>query len=274
MAAIELHSWFTTRRDCTVPAVPGQPALKITGLGFTYPGGEAPALEDISMQVQPGEKVALVGPNGAGKSTLIKLIAGLERQRTGDIHIYGNPVGACHHRVGYVPQRSSVDWRFPVTVRQVVMMGRYVHLGWLKRPAAIDRRQVEEAMAIMGLSEVADNQIGDLSGGQQQRVMLARTLAHNADLLLLDEPLNSLDVLTQELIFDVLEKAVESGRTVIVSIHDLGVLPLHFTRAVFLDKHIVADGPVAEVVTPHTILKAYGAHIHPHNGVWDADTPD
>jgi ABC-type Mn2+/Zn2+ transport system ATPase subunit len=256
-------------RACTVDAVPHAPTLEVQNLSFTYPGAAQPALRDISLTVHKGEKVALVGPNGAGKSTLIKLIAALEPAPPKTIKICGNPVGECHHKVAYVPQRGEVDWRFPVTVRQVVMMGRYVHMGWFQRPSAADREAVQQALATMKLLDLADQQIGELSGGQQQRVMLARSLAHHADLLLLDEPLNNLDVPTQEEIFDVMEHLAESGRTLIVSTHDLGALPMHFSRAVFLDREIVADGPPSEVLTPRTLLRAYGVHVHHHEGVWD-----
>jgi ABC-type Mn2+/Zn2+ transport system ATPase subunit len=165
--------------------------------------------------------------------------------------------------VALVPQRTEVDWRFPVTVRQVVMMGRYVHLGWLRRPGQPDHLAVEKAMATMEIEDLADRQIGELSGGQQQRVMLARTLAHDADVLLLDEPLNHVDVATQELIFHVLEDlCARRGKTAVVSTHDLGILKVHFSRALFLDKTIIAEGPVEEVLTAETIARAYGFEFH------------
>ena len=162
------------------------------------------------------------------------------------------PISVCIV-VSIVPQRSSVDWRFPVTVRQVVTMGRYVHLGWFKRPSSEDRDRVQSALETMEIAQLADRQVGELSGGQQQRVMLARTLAHDADLLLLDEPLNHVDISTQELIFHTLERLTADGKAAIVSTHDLGILTVHFTRAVFLDHHVIADGPVREVLTPETI---------------------
>ena len=190
---IESHSLFQYGRPCSVPIVPGAPALEIERLSFAYPGTEAPALDNISLQVMPGEKVALVGPNGAGKSTLLKLVAGMERPPEGIIRIYGNSAGDCYHRVAYVPQRGEVDWRFPVTVAQVVMMGRYAHLGWLKRPRPGDHQVVERAIQTLNLSELADRQIGELSGGQQQRVAVARALAPEPSVLLLDEPLSNLD---------------------------------------------------------------------------------
>ncbi len=253
---------------CHISAVPDTPALKVAGVSFAYPGMESPALAGVDLSVMPGERVALVGPNGAGKSTLLHLILGMEREQAGSISVYGNPAHECRHRVAVVPQRSTVDWRFPVTVRQVVTMGRYVHLGWFKRPGSIDRRKVQDALAAMQIENLAERQIGELSGGQQQRVMLARTLAHDADLLLLDEPLNHVDITTQELIFHTLERLTAGGKTVIVSTHDLGVLTVHFSRAVFLDKRIVVDGPVDQVMTPETIAKAYGFEFHKDYHPW------
>ncbi|MFW5843614.1 MAG: metal ABC transporter ATP-binding protein [Spirochaetota bacterium] len=235
---------------------------------FRYPGAPADALEAITLTVMPGERVALVGPNGAGKSTLLHLILGMEREQAGRIAVYGNPAHECRHRVAVVPQRSTVDWRFPVTVRQVVTMGRYVHLGWFRRPGPEDRRKVGEALEAMQIASLADRQIGELSGGQQQRVMLARTLAHDADLLLLDEPLNHVDITTQELIFHTLERLTAGGKSVIVSTHDLGVLTVHFSRAIFLDRRVIADGPVDEVMTPETIAKAYGFEFHKDYHPW------
>lgn len=252
----------TYGKSCTVPAVEGEAALEVEDVTFRYPGALSPALEDLSLTVEPGERVALVGPNGAGKSTLIKLIIGLESFQQGAIYVYGNPANACHHRVALVPQRSEIDWRFPVTVRQVIMMGRYVHLGWIKRPRSEDHAAVERALKMMEIDHLADRQIGELSGGQQQRVMLARTLAHDADLLLLDEPLNHVDMPTQELMFHVLEELTDHGKTVIVSTHDLGVLHQHFSRAIFLDRHVIADGPVEDVLTAQTIARAYGFEFH------------
>jgi ABC-type Mn2+/Zn2+ transport system ATPase subunit len=248
--------------QCTIPAEPNEPALAIRDVGFRYNGSDRDALHGISVTVEPGEKVALVGPNGSGKSTLLKLIIGLEPLEHGSISVYGHRATECRHRVSIVPQRSTVDWRFPVTVRQVVLMGRYVHLGWLKRPGKTDHQIVDDALERMRIPDLADRQVGELSGGQQQRVMLARTLAHDADLLLLDEPLNHVDLTTQELIFHTIEELCRDGKTAIVSTHDLGLLDVHFSRALFLDRTIIADGPVSEVVSADTIAKAYGFTFH------------
>jgi ABC-type Mn2+/Zn2+ transport system ATPase subunit len=242
--------------------VPHSPALSVKNVRFRYPRSENDVLDGVSLSVHPGERVALVGPNGAGKSTLLHLVLGMESGHTGTIEVYGTPAHKCRHRVAIVPQRSSVDWRFPLTVKQVVMMGRYVHLGWFRRPGQRDRDRVDEALLTMGISDLADRQVGELSGGQQQRVMLARTLAHDADLLLLDEPLNHVDISTQELIFHTLERLTADGKAVIVSTHDLGVLTVHFTRAIFVDRKIIADGKVQEVMNPETIAEAYGFEFH------------
>jgi ABC-type Mn2+/Zn2+ transport system ATPase subunit len=216
----------------------------------------------VSVEIAAGERVALVGPNGSGKSTLLKLVVGLESIQRGNIEVFGHRATSCRHRVAIVPQRSSVDWRFPVTVRQVVLMGRYVHMGWLRRPRRADHEAVNEALETMRIVDLADRQVGELSGGQQQRVMLARTLAHDADLMLLDEPLNHVDLTTQELIFHTLEDLSRRGKSVIVSTHDLGILDVHFSRALFLDGAIIADGPVSEILTAETIARAYGFEFH------------
>ena len=255
---------------CTTPAVPHTLALDISGLRFRYANSPEDVLQNVNLQVRPGDRVALVGPNGAGKSTLLHVILGMERHYQGSVRIYGHPAHRCRHRVAVVPQRSAVDWRFPVTVRQVVTMGRYVHLGWFRRPGAVDRRMVDEALETMQIADLANRQVGELSGGQQQRVMLARTLAHDADLLLLDEPLNHVDITTQELIFHTLERLTAQGKAVVVSTHDLGVLTVHFSRAVFLDKRIIADGKVEDVITPETIAKAYGFEFHKDYTPWSS----
>jgi len=256
------------RGTCKLPHVEGNAALQVTKLSHRYLSLKEDVLDEVSFTINPGERVALVGPNGAGKTTLLKLILGMENIVRGDIIVFGHPARHSLHHVAVVPQRSGVDWRFPVSVRQVVMMGRYVHLGWFKHPRKIDFEAVDSAMETMKIQDLADRQVGELSGGEQQRVMLARTLAHDADLLLLDEPLNYVDLATQELIFHTLEDLTAGGKSVIVSTHDLGVLTVHFTRVLFLDKKIIADGAPDEVLTPQTIAKAYGFEFHKDYHPW------
>ena len=256
-------SLFTYGKICDTPIADQSYSVSVKGVTYRYAGSSHAALDDVSFYIKAGERVALMGPNGAGKSTLIKLTAGLLEIQNGSILVHGNLAGSCKHRVAIVPQRSEVDWRFPVTVRQVVMMGRYVHLGWLKRPRAVDRDAADHAMETMKIENLGDTHIGRLSGGQQQRVMLARALAHDADVLLLDEPLNHVDVVTQELMFHVLENLCEKrGKTAVVSTHDLGILKVHFSRAVFLDHRLIADGPINEILTPEIIARAYGFKFH------------
>ncbi len=211
------------------------PALCIESLGVRYPHAEAWALHEVELTVKCGERVALVGPNGAGKSTLLRTICGLHRPIAGTIRVFGNPVGACHHRTAFLPQRSEVDWRFPITVTDLVMTGRYVHLGWLKRPQSHDRDLVQAMLQRLKIDSLADRQIGQLSGGQQQRTLLARALVQESSLFLLDEPLNAVDESTREIIDDVLTEQAQRGRAIVASTHDPGWLANAFDRAVYLE---------------------------------------
>lgn len=186
------------------------------------------------MRVPEAARIVLVGPNGAGKSTLLKAVAGLLPVTSGRVRVYGNPVGACHHRVAYLPQVGEVDWRFPVGVRRLVMGGRYVHLGWLRRPGKRDRKAVEEALERLGLAGVSGRRIEHLSGGQRQRALLARALAQEADLLLLDEPMTAVDSETRQTISGVLSEMRERGKTIIVATHDLEGLSREFEGALYL----------------------------------------
>jgi ABC-type Mn2+/Zn2+ transport system ATPase subunit len=181
--------------------VEGALALLAEGLCVTYPGAHAPALRGVGVRVPCGTCTALLGPNGSGKSTLLKAVAGLLPFASGVVRVHGNPVGACHHRVAYLPQRGEIDWSFPVSVERLVLTGRYVHLGWLRWPGRRDRDIARAALDRLGLSDLACRQVGKLSGGQQQRALLARALAQEADLLLLDEPFNAVDAPTRESIY-------------------------------------------------------------------------
>lgn len=214
--------------------VPGEPALAVESATVRHASDGRTALDEVSLLVPEAARVALVGPNGAGKSTLLKAVAGLLPAAGGRVRVYGNPVGACHHRVAYLPQRGEIDWRFPVSVRRLVMGGRYVHLGWLGRPGERDRDAVEEALERLGLSGLAGRQIGRLSGGQRQRALLARSLAQESDLLLLDEPLTAVDSDTRRTISEVLAGLREQGKSVIVATHDLAGLSREFEGALYL----------------------------------------
>ena len=260
---------FRYGRNYDLPVKDVRTVLSLEGVSHCYEQSGEKTLSDVWLNINSGERVALVGPNGAGKTTLFKLILGLEKLGSGRIRLFGHPAAKCLNRVAVIPQSSAVDWLFPVSVRQVVMMGRYVRLGWFRRPGAADREAVESAMKSMGIHDLADRRVGELSGGERQKVMLARTLAHDGDLLLFDEPLNHVDLRTQETIFHTLETLSARGKTVIVSTHDLGVLVVHFTRALFLDKKIIADGPPKEILTPQTIARAYGFEFHKDYKSWD-----
>lgn len=200
--------------------VPGAPALALQALTVRYPTAPEPALREVTLSIERGQRVALVGPNGAGKSTLLKAVAGLLTPMSGRVRIYGNPVGACHHRVAYLPQRGEIAWDFPITLHRLVMTGRYAHLGWLRRPGAADRALVDVTLAALRLNDLADRQISELSGGQQQRALLARALVQESDLLLLDEPLNAVDVETQAVVRAAKADLRAAGKTLVVATHD------------------------------------------------------
>ena len=211
-------------------------AVETWGLSTGYPGGSRAALTDVNMAVPSGTCVALVGHNGAGKSTLLKTAAGLLPVRGGEIRVLGHPLGHCHNRVVYLPQRSEIDWHFPISVKKLVMSGRYVHLGWLRFPNQEDWKVVAAAMDELDIAGLAGRQISQLSGGQQQRVLLARAVAQDADLFLLDEPLNAIDVDTRVIVSRVLKDLRKAGKTVIVATHFIDRLATEYDGAVYLSE--------------------------------------
>jgi manganese/zinc/iron transport system ATP- binding protein len=225
---------FPYSRRVHKDAVAGALALEVRDLTAVYPNTRRLALKGVSLRVPIGSQIALVGHNGAGKSTLLKTIAGLLPIRSGSIAIYGNPPGACHHRVAYLPQRGEIDWHFPITLRKLVLTGRYVHLGWFKRPSQDDWRVADHVIERLGLSDLRERQISQLSGGQQQRALLARALAQEAELLLLDEPLNAVDAETRQLMGELLALLREEKKTVITATHDLSRLKSDFDSALYL----------------------------------------
>jgi ABC-type Mn2+/Zn2+ transport system ATPase subunit len=223
--------------------VAGAPALLTEAVVVAYPGAHGPALRGVSVRVPCGTCTALVGPNGSGKSTLLKVVASLLPVISGVVRVHGNPVGACHHRVAYLPQRGEIDWGFPISVERLVLTGRYVHLGWLRGPGHRDREVAREAIERLGLTSLAGQQIGKLSGGQQQRALLARALAQEAELLLLDEPFTGVDVQTQDTIYEAMRDLRSDGKTLVVATHDLSRLAGAFDATVWLQCGEVVRGP-------------------------------
>jgi len=223
--------------------------------------GRGPAVEDVSFQAGRGEQIAVVGPNGAGKSTLFRLIAGLMRPDRGRVLMYGQEPDR-HICIAYVPQRSRINWSFPATVEDVVMMGRIRQIGLFRRPRAQDQAVVRDCLERVNALHLAKNHIGELSGGQQQRVFIARALALETELLLLDEPLSGIDLPSQEQIFKTLTGLRQDGVTVFMATHDLNLAGERFDKVMLLNRCIVAFGSPAEVLTEANLLKAYGGHIH------------
>lgn len=197
----------------------GGPALRAAGLRYAYPDRTA-GLDEATAEVGRGQLTLLLGPNGAGKSTLLRCAAGLLRPAAGQLEVLGHPPGQCRHQVAYLPQRGELDWAFPVSVGELVLAGRQVHLGWLRRPGREDRRLAAAALAALELGDCAHRQIGELSGGQQQRALLARALAQEAELLLLDEPFNAVDAATRLALLRVLNGLRADGRTVVLATHE------------------------------------------------------
>lgn len=223
------------------------------------------ALEDISFMVRPGQQVAVVGPNGAGKSTLFKVIVGTIKPSKGRVDVYGHDPG--HHIcIAYVPQRSQIDWSFPVTVEDVVMMGRVGQIGMFRWPRRRDWQIVGQCLDRVHARHLAKKQIGELSGGQQQRVFIARALAQGADLLLLDEPFSGLDAPSHEAILNILGVLSEDGVTVLVATHDLNLAAERFEMVMLLNRRIIALGPGSIVLNTQNLVQAYGGHMHAIDG--------
>ncbi len=236
-----------------------EPAVEINHASAGY--GDRLALDDVSLVVEPGALVAIVGPNGGGKSTLLKLIAGLLAPWSGSVRVFGRRPRESVRRIAYVTQAELVDWAFPVCVWDVAMMGRTTRIGPLRRPAEEDRGAVRLALERVGMADHASTAIGSLSGGQRRRAFLARALAAEPDLYLLDEPVTGVDVPTQEALIEVLTAEAERGRTVISTTHDLGAAQEHFPTVVALNRHVVAAGTPDDVLKPETLAAAYGGHL-------------
>lgn len=234
-------------------------AIEVTDLTIAY--RDKPVLWDVDMDVPAGILMAIVGPNGAGKTTMIKSILGLIKPAAGQVLVYGKPYEEQRHLVGYVPQRGSVDWDFPTSVLDVVMMGRYGALGWLKRPGALERAAAFDALDKVGMKSFAERQISQLSGGQQQRVFLARALVQDAQLYFMDEPFQGVDATTERAIVTLLQELRSAGKTVVVVHHDLQTVPEYFDWVTMLNVRRIASGPVSEVFTEQNLRQTYGGKV-------------
>ncbi|WP_462137652.1 metal ABC transporter ATP-binding protein [Candidatus Mycalebacterium sp.] len=231
--------------------------LEVKGLTVAYSG--LIALWNISLTVPRGSLTAVVGPNGAGKSTLIKAVQNLVPKAAGEVRIFGGLYEESRKSVAYVPQRGNVDWNFPASVFDVVQMGTYSSLGWMRRPGERERRKTFAALKRTAMEEFADRQIGELSGGQQQRVFIARSLVQDADLYFLDEPFQGVDSITEVTIANIMREMSRAGKTMIVVHHNLQTVPDYFDRVVLINREIVACGEVSEVFNRENIGATYGA---------------
>ena len=241
-------------------------ACHTRNLSFAY--GTDPVLRGVDFAAPTGVVMGIVGPNGAGKSTLIKTMLGLLRPLTGDVEFFGQPLAAVRQRVGYMPQSTTVDWDFPARVIDVVTMGTYGGLGWLRRPGAAEHERARVALEQTGIPELAGQQIGELSGGQRQRVFLARALAQAPDLYFMDEPFQGIDARSQRAILTVLHRLREQGRTVVIVHHDLATVPAYCDHVTLLNRRVIAAGPVAEVFTQANIRVAYEVPDEDDSGFW------
>lgn len=232
------------------------PALSVNQLTVNY--GNTPVLWDISLMVPQGVLISVVGPNGAGKSTFIKAALGLIKPLSGKMEFFGRSLKKVRQRVAYVPQRETVDWEFPVTVRDLVMMGRYGRLGLWHRPRAADWAAVDHYLEIVGMTAYAGRQINQLSGGQQQRVFIARALLQEADIYFMDEPFAGIDMASETVIVQLLQQLRSKGKTVFVVHHDLNTVEHYFDWVMLLNMRLIACGPVKEVFNSQNLNKTYG----------------
>jgi manganese/zinc/iron transport system ATP- binding protein len=238
---------------------PSSDVLEVSSISAGYPSRQV--LENVSFSVGAGELVAIVGPNGSGKSTLLKVLAGLLPVLAGTVSVLAQAPGRQPLRVSYLPQAEAVDWSFPVSVRDVVLMGRYRHVGWLRMPGRIDAEAADRAIELVGMRDLAERQIGELSGGQQRRAFLARALAQDPAIYLLDEPVTGVDPSTEEDLMSILGSERRVGKTVLASTHDLAGVDEHFTRLISLNRTVVADGPASLVRDPNVLRATYGGHL-------------
>ena len=240
------------------------PAIEVRDLSVAY--RDKPALWQIDLTVQPGSLVGVVGPNGAGKTTLLKSMLGLIRPLSGHVLIHGRPYATNKRAVAYVPQRGSVDWDFPTTVFDVVLMGTYGQLGWFRRPGSVQKDATRDALKKVEMLDYADRQIRQLSGGQQQRVFLARALVQDSPVYFMDEPFQGVDAVTEQAVVELLRELRGRGRTVLVVHHDLTTVPDYFDDVVLLNVKKIASGPMAATFTPENLRLTYGDRVRIGSG--------
>lgn len=231
-------------------------ALLVHQLSVNY--DKTPVLWDISLEIPAGKIVGIIGPNGAGKSTFIKAALGLVQPLSGKIEFFGKTIKNCRQRIAYVPQRESVDWDFPILLRDLIMMGRYGSIGPFKRPGKADRAIVEHYLELVGLKSMENRQISQLSGGQQQRAFIARALVQEADIYFMDEPFSGVDMATESIIMNIMRQLKSEGKTVFVVHHDLNSVEGYFDWLIMLNMRLIACGPSLEVFNADTLNMTYG----------------
>lgn len=232
------------------------PAIKTYQLSVNY--DKTPVLWDINLEVPQGKLVGIIGPNGAGKSTFLKTAMGMLKPLSGRIEYFGLPLKETKGRIAYVPQRETVDWDFPITVRELVLMGRYGHLGLFRWPRQADRAAAEHYLNQVGMAGFGDRQISQLSGGQQQRVFIARALLQEADLYFLDEPFAGIDAASESVLVSLLKQLQAQGKTIFVVHHDLNTVESYFDWTILLNMRLVTSGPTVEVFNADTLNRTYG----------------
>ena len=234
--------------------------ITVEGLSVSY--GNKRVLTNVYLNIIPGHIYGLIGPNGAGKSTLFKSILGLIEFNTGKISILGGSVEAVRPKIAYVPQRDEIDWSFPANVMDVVLMGRYPHKSFLQKLTVQDKKIALDALESLDIAHFKDRQIGQLSGGQQQRVFLARALAQEAEIILLDEPFVGVDITTEEKIISTLKRLASEGKTLLVVHHDLSTVEAYFSQVILLNQRLIAYGPTTEIFNQKMIALTYGAQLN------------
>lgn len=259
MGKVDQLELVTNKGSTKTPEALENSPLAVRGMTVSY--GQKPVVFSVDMTVPQGSMTAIIGPNGAGKSTLLKAALGIVKPLSGNALVFGQPMKTVRHRIAYVPQRASVDWDFPTRVLDVVLMGLSRELGLLGRVRARHLDKARGCLARVGMGDFAERQIGQLSGGQQQRVFLARALAQDADLYLLDEPFAGVDAATEKAIIDVLKALKAEGRTVVAVHHDLSTVPDYFDRVFLINTRRIAEGPMAEVFTAENLQRTYGGRL-------------